>query len=65
MFVYSKSKKWFVPGEGWLDTAAALASGAKSFEEFRRYENPNDAIAHANASDDLVAVNSRVRLDGR
>jgi hypothetical protein len=65
MFVYSQSKKWFVPGKGWMDTAAALQSGVKSFKEFREFKNPNDAIAHANTSDDLVAVGSKSRLHGR
>jgi hypothetical protein len=64
MYVYSKAKKWWT-GNGWMDTAAALQSGAKSFREFRQFKNPNDAIAHANTSDDLVATGSRTRLHGR
>jgi hypothetical protein len=65
VYVYSESHKWYVPGKGWMGTTEALQSGAKRFEEFREFKNPNDAHAHAKGNDDLTVTVARKRLRGR
>ena len=65
MYVYSESRRWYVPGKGWMSTAEALQTGAHSFEEFRRFDNPNDAHAHAKSDPDLKVTATKQRLHGR
>jgi len=65
MYVYSKTRKWWVKGHGWLDTSEALATGARSFDEFRQFKNPNDAYAHAKTDPDLEVTTTKKRLHGR
>lgn len=65
MYVYSKSRKWYVPGKGWMSTAEALQTGARRFDEFRRFDNPNDAHAHAKTDPDLEVTAIKRRLTGR
>lgn len=65
VYVYSESRRWWVPGKGWMTTADALQTGERKFEEFRPFKSENDANAHAKNDPDLKVTVAKRRLTGR